>query len=106
LIPPARRRPRAPLASPDFLQEPSLPDDVRLPPNPLPGLVAVNLSEEPGAFPRRQLPRPIAHEAEGLEVKLGRSQEGKAAEENPALADDGLEELLVEGFALLRAVED
>src|SRR5439155_6706131 len=89
-----------------LLQETRLPDGIGLLPNPFPGLVPIDLSEQPSALPGAQLVRPIAHEAEGLEVELRRGDDRETPQEDSSLADDGLEELLVEGFTLFRAVED
>src|SRR2546428_2567493 len=90
----------------DVCQEPGPPDDVRLLPHPLLSLVSVDLSEELSALAGGQTARLVAYEAEGLEIELDRCHARKAAEENPTLADDGFEELLVEGVTLLRAIMD
>src|SRR3989441_13005064 len=90
----------------DVGQEPRLPDDVRLLPDPLLSPVSVDLSEELSALAGGQTARLVAYEAERLEVELARCHARKAAKEDPALADDGFEELLVEGVALLRAIVD
>src|SRR5205809_1297464 len=89
-----------------LLQETRLPDGIGLLPNPFPGLVPIDLSEQPSAPPGAQLIRPIAHEAEGLEVEFRQGDDRETPQEDSSLADDGLEELLVEGFTLFRAVED
>src|SRR6266480_5210067 len=89
-----------------LLQEPRLPDGIGLLSNALPGLVPVDLSEQPSALPGAQLIRPIAHETEGLEVELSGGDDRETPQEGSSLTDDGLEELLVEGLPLFGAVED
>jgi len=93
--------PTAPL-----LQEPRLPDDIRFLPDSLPGLVPIDLPEQLSTLPGLQSVRPIAHEAEGLEVELGGGHDWESPDEDSPLADDGLEELLIEGLSLLGAIED
>src|SRR2546425_6164118 len=90
----------------DVGQEPGLPDDVRLLPDPLVSLISVDLSEELSALAGGQTARLVAYEAEGLEIELDGCHARKAAKEDPALADNGFEELLVEGVALLGAIID
>src|SRR5207247_8475935 len=90
----------------DIGQEPRLADDVRLLPDPFLSLVSVDLSEELSALAGGQTARLVAYEAEGLEIELDRCRARKAAEEDPTLAHDGFEELLVEGVALDRGRVD
>src|SRR6266545_2089361 len=90
----------------DVGQEPGLPDDVRLLPDPLLSLVSVNLSEELSALAGGQTARLVAYEAEGLEIELDGCHARKAAKEDSTLADNGFEELLVEGAALLGTIID
>jgi len=92
--------------APDVGQEPGLPDDVRLLPDPLLSLVSVDLSEELSALAGGQAARLVAYEAERLEVELDRCYARQVAKEDPALADDGFEKLLIEGVALLGAIID
>src|SRR6266540_314320 len=90
----------------DIRKESRLPDDVCLLPDPLLSPVSVNLSEELSALAGGEAVRLVAYEAKGLEIELDRCHARKAAKEDPALADDGFEELLVERVALLGAIVD
>src|SRR5206468_1927102 len=90
----------------DVGQEPRLPDDVRLLPDPLLSPVSVDLSEELSALAGGQTARLVAYQPEGLEIELDRRHARKAAKEDSTLADNGFEELLVEGAALLGTIVD
>src|SRR5207247_1141896 len=79
---------------------------VRLLPDPLLSPVSVDLSEELSALAGGQTARLVAYQPEGLEIELDRRHARKAAKEDSTLADNGFEELLVEGAALLGTIID